>query len=278
MRVFVSADMEGVSGIATAEDVVKGCEEYARGQELLHRDVNAAVAGAFDAGAEEVLVNDAHSTMRNLDPERLDGRAALVRGATKPRSMVEGVGRDHDLAFFVGYHAMAGTPNAVLNHTFLAHELLRLRVGDEEVGELGWNARFCAALGVPVGLVTGDDATCAEAVGELGEVETVAVKEGIDRFSARCRPIDDTEAGIREAAARAVERASEFSIPSVEEPARIEADWAATNHAARAAGLPGVERVAGRTTGVEAGEYPEAFERTVAMLRGGAAGRDEFYG
>ena len=278
MRVFVSADMEGASGIATAEDVVKGCEEYSRGQELLHRDVNAAVAGAFEAGASELLVNDAHSTMRNLDRERLDERAALIRGATKPRSMVEGVGREHDVAFFVGYHAMAGTPNAVLNHTVLAHELLRLRVGDDEVGELGWNARFCAALGVPVGLVSGDDATAAEARAALGDVETVAVKEGIDRFSARCRPIAETGGEIREAAARAVERVGEFEIEEPEEPTRIEADWSATNHAARAAGLPGVERIAGRTTRVEAESYPEVFERAVAMCRAGAAGRNEFYG
>ncbi|WP_331236378.1 M55 family metallopeptidase [Natronorarus salvus] len=274
MRVFVSADMEGVSGIATAADVVKGCEEYPPGQELLHGDVNAAV----EAGAIDVVVNDAHSTMRNLDRSRLDDRAALIRGSTKPRSMVEGLCRDHDVALFVGYHAMAGTENAVLNHTFLAHELLRLRVDEDEVGELGWNARFAAALGVPVGLVTGDDATCAEASVELGEVETVAVKEGIDRFSARCRPVEECEGEIREAARRAVERAGEFTVRAPDEPTRIEADWSATNHAAHAGGLPGIERVDGRTTAVEAECYPEAFERAIAMCRAGAAGRNEFYG
>jgi len=280
MRVFVSADMEGVTGVAAAEDVVRGEPEYDRGTELLHGDVNAAIEGAVAGGATEVLVNDSHSSMRNLDRERLDDRATLLRGNTKPRSMMQGLG-DHDCALFVGYHAKAGTPEAVLNHTFFGHELLGLRVGDEETGELGWNARLAAAEGVPVGLVTGDDATVAEAREELGDApETVAVKEGIDRFTARCRPASETTDEIRSAARRAVERAErgEIGTPAVDSATRIEADWATTNLAARAAGSPSVERAGGRTTAVEADSYPEAYEATVAMLRAGGAGRDEFYG
>ena len=280
MRVFVSADMEGVTGVAAAEDVVRGEPEYDRGTELLHGDVNAAVKGAVAGGATEVLVNDSHSSMRNLDRERLDDRATLLRGNTKPRSMMQGLG-DHDCALFVGYHAKAGTPEAVLNHTFFGHELLGLRVGDEETGELGWNARLAAAEGVPVGLVTGDDATVAEARDELGDApETVAVKEGIDRFTAACRPASETTDEIRSAARRAVERAErgEIGTPAVDSATRIEADWATTNLAARAAGSPSVERAGGRTTAVEADSYPEAYEATVAMLRAGGAGRDEFYG
>jgi len=280
MRVFVSADMEGITGVAAAEDVVRGEPEYDRGTELLHGDVNAAIEGAVAGGATEVLVNDSHSSMRNLDRERLDDRATLLRGNTKPRSMMQGLG-DHDCALFVGYHAKAGTLEAVLNHTFFGHELLGLRVGDEETGELGWNARLAAAEGVPVGLVTGDDATVAEARDELGDApETVAVKEGIDRFTARCRPASETTDEIRSAARRAVERAErgEIGTPAVDSATRIEADWATTNLAARAAGSPSVERAGGRTTAVEADSYPEAYEATVAMLRAGGAGRDEFYG
>ncbi|UPV99280.1 M55 family metallopeptidase [Halorussus gelatinilyticus] len=280
MRVFVSADMEGITGVAAAEDVVRGEPEYERGKELLHGDVNAAVEGAFAGGATDVLVNDSHSSMRNLDREAVDDRATLVRGNTKPRSMMQGVA-DRDCALFVGYHAKAGTPEAVLNHTFFGQALLRLRVGDDEVGELGWNARLAAAEGVPVGLVTGDDATVAEARDELGDApETVAVKEGIDRFTAACRPASETTEEIRSAARRAVERAADgdVEVPDVESPTRIEADWATTNPAARAAGSPNVERAGGRTTAVEAASYPETYEATVAMLRAGGAGRDEFYG
>lgn len=283
MRVFISADMEGVSGVATPEDVVRGEPEYDRGTDLLHGDVNAAVAGAVAGGATDVLVNDSHSSMRNLDRARLDDRATLIRGNTKPRSMMEGVA-DRDVAFFVGYHAMAGTAGAVLNHTFFGSKLHRLRVDGAEAGELGWNARLAAAEGVPVGLATGDDATVAEARDELGETpETVAVKEGVDRFTARCRPADEARAGIRRAAERAVgaAEAGDLDGPAVGadgEPTRIEADWVTTNLAARAAGAPGVERAGDRSTAVEADAYPAAYEAAVGMLRAGGAGEDEFYG
>jgi len=281
MRVFISADMEGVTGVATPGDVVKGEEGYARGQQLFVGDVNAAVSGALAGGADEVLVNDAHSSMTNLPRAELHDGARLIRGNTKPRSMMQGLTADHAVALFVGYHARAGTAGAVLNHTIVGHELLRLEVNGTEVGELGWNARLAGALGVPVGLVTGDDATAAEASAALGPtVQTVAVKRGIDRFTADCLPPERTADAISDGARRATERAAagELEQLSPSEPTRIEAAWSATNHAARAALLPGVERSGPRHTAVEAETYPAAFEATVGMVRAGAAGRDERYG
>ena len=166
MHVFISADMEGITGVADPRDVVKGEPDYAAGQELMVGDVNAAVEGALDGGAESVVVNDSHSTMTNLPREALHGEARLIRGSSKPRGMTQGLAPEHDVALFVGYHAKAGTPGAVLNHTIYAHELARLSVDGTEVGELGFNAGLAAYLGVPVGLVTGDDKTAEEALGE----------------------------------------------------------------------------------------------------------------
>jgi D-amino peptidase len=280
MEVFVSADMEGVTGVAAAEDVVRGEAEYDRGREALHADVNAAVEGAAAGGADSVLVNDSHASMRNLDRGGLDARATLMRGNTKPRSMMQGLTANHDVALFVGYHAMAGTAGGVLNHTFHAHELVDLLVDGTEVGELGWNARFAGALEVPVGLVTGDDATVAEAGRSAPAARTVAVKEGIDRFTAACRPASETGSDIELAAQRAVERAADGNLPTraAPEPVEMSADWATTNQAARAAGAPGVAREDDRRTAVAAERYVDAFEETVGMLRAGAAGTDEFFG
>jgi D-amino peptidase len=295
MDVFISADMEGVTGVAAPADVVNGEADYARGVDRLHGDVNAAVEGAIQGGAETVLVNDAHATMRNLDPERLDGRATLIRGNTKPRSMMQGLTAEHDVALFVGYHAKAGTAEAVLNHTVFGEVLQSLHVengesgspdGDgsstdrTEVGEMGWNARLAGALDVPVGLVTGDDGTVAEAREELPDSETVAVKEAIDRFSARCRPGTETRSAIREASERAVERAAAGTLSTVPVGGQttIAAEWSTTNAAASAAAAPGVEREAGRRTAVTGGTYPDAFDASVGMLRAGGAGRDEHYG
>lgn len=279
MKVFLSADMEGITGVADPRDVVRGEDDYDAGRELLVGDVNAAVEGAIAGGAESVLVNDSHSTMTNLSRADLHEDAYLIRGGSKPRSMMQGLA-DHDLACFVGYHAKAGTPEAVLNHTFLPHELVSLRVNDEEVGELGWNAGLAASLSVPVGLVTGDDATAVEADDVLGDAETAVVKRGIDRFTADCPPSSETRPAIRTAAERAVERArdDDFDQPAPETPVSIEVDWSATNHAARAAGLPGVERLGGRTTRVECDDYPTAYEASVAMFRAAGAGRNEWYG
>jgi D-amino peptidase len=280
MKAFISADMEGITGIAAPEDVVRDEPEYERGVDLLHADVNAAVEGAVAGGAETVLVNDSHSSMRNLDRERLDDRATLIRGNTKPRSMMQGLTEEFDVALFVGYHAKAGTAEAVLNHTFFGHALQALYVDGTEVGEMGWNARLAGSLGIPVGLVTGDDATVAEARDELTDPEVVEVKQAIDRFSARCRPTAETGPEITEASRRAVERADngDLSPVQVPEPVEIAAAWATTNHAASAAGMPGVERQGGRRTAVTAETYPEAFEATVGMLRAGGAGTNEYYG
>lgn len=280
MRVFISADMEGISGIATPADVVTGESAYEKGQALMHGDVNAAIEGALAGGAEEIVVNDSHSSMTNLERGELHEAARLIRGNTKPRSMMQGVETDHDVAMFVGYHAKAGTAGAVLNHTFIGHELLDVRINGESAGEMGWNARLANRLGVPVGLVTGDDKTTAEAMDELGDAETVTVKDGIDRFTADCKPPAETTSSIHDAAVRAVERAAagEFDQPAIEEPVTIETDWSATNHAHRAGQVPGIERVDDRTTQLTAGEYPTAYEMTVAMLRAGADARNEFYG
>ncbi|WP_266078644.1 M55 family metallopeptidase [Haladaptatus caseinilyticus] len=280
MNVFVSADMEGITGIADPRDVVKDEADYDDGRKLMVGDVNAAVEGSLAAGAERVLVNDSHSSMTNLPRSALHDGARLIRGGTKPRSMMQGLTADHGVAFFIGYHAKAGTPAAVLNHTFYAQELVALRVNDGEVGELGWNAGLARSLGVPIGLVTGDDATETEARDELGDVETAVVKDGIDRFTADCLPIEAARERIRTAAERAVRRAAtddfEQSVP--DEPIAIEADWATTNQAARAAGLPSVERAGGRTTRVEGTDYAGVFEASVAMLRAAGAGRNEWYG
>lgn len=280
MKVFISADMEGITGVAAAEDVVKGEPEYERGVDLLHGDVNAAVEGAVDAGADDVVVNDSHSSMRNLARERLDDRADLIRGNTKPRSMMEGLTAEFEVALFVGYHAKAGTPEAVLNHTFFGHALQSLRVDDTEVGEIGWNVRLAGSLGVPVGLVTGDDATVREAQDELTASETVQVKAGIDRFSARCRPAAATRPAITAASCRAVERAVDGALSPVQTDGSvtITASWATTNQAGSAAGVPGVDRRGGRRTAVTANTYPDAFDATVGMLRAGGAGTDEHYG
>src|SRR4051812_37800679 len=174
MRVFISVDMEGVAGVATVDQIVRGGTGYPRAQELMTEEANAAIRGAFSGGATEVLVNDSHGTMDNLLHDLLDPRARVVFGAPRPSCMVQGITRDDDLAVFVGYHAAAGA-DGVLAHTFSSN-FTELRVNGAPMTEAEVNALYAASYGVPVAVVTGDDQICGVATKAFPGVSAVEVK------------------------------------------------------------------------------------------------------
>lgn len=281
MQVFISADMEGCTGIADPRDVLKPEDDYPLGRELLVGDVNAAIEGAIEAGATDITVNDSHWTMTNIKQTDLRDEARLIRGSTKRRLMTQGLTEDFDVAFFIGYHGKAGTPGAVLNHTLFPQMLVELRVNDIEVGELGFNAGLAWDLDVPVGVVSGDDKTADEARDVLGEdqVETAVVKEGVDRFTANSLPEPEARDEIRRAARDGVSRASEndFDQGAFDTPVSIEVDWSATNHAYRAGALNGVERTGGRTTKVVEDTYAEAYDSALAMINAASAAHNRMF-
>lgn len=236
MKVFISADMEGATGVVAWVQTEPKYPAYEAARALMVGDVNAAIAGAFEGGATEVIVNDSHDVMLNLPLAQIDPRARLLSGPEKHLSMVEGV-QGCDLALFTGYHARMGTPKAVLDHTYVSR-CHRVWLNDLEVGETGINAAVAGHFGVPVGLVTGDEAVCAEARELLGEVQTAAVKEARGRQSALCAPQSATREIIREAARRAVAGAGRFrpfrvqGVPQGE--AAFTVEFADSQQAARA--------------------------------------------
>ncbi len=190
MRVHVISDMEGVAGIVKWEQTTGGEKLYEEGRRLYTEEINAAVRGARAAGATEVVVMDCHGaggpwSFNSLVPELLDPGCEFVvqQHWTEYTGFLES---GCDAALFVGMHAMAGTPEGVMNHTVSGTEWRNLRFNGTLVGETGINAALCGTWECPVLLVTGDRATCAEAKALLGPgLTTVAVKEGIGRFSAR---------------------------------------------------------------------------------------------
>lgn len=175
MRVFISVDMEGVAGVATLDQIVRGGSGYPRAQELMTEEANAAIRGAFAGGADEVVVNDSHGTMDNLLHERLDPRARLVFGAPRASCMVQGITREDALAVFVGYHAAAGA-HGTLAHTFSSN-FTELRVNGAAMSEAEVNGLYAGSLGVPVGVLTGDDQICQLAEKAFPGIATVAVKD-----------------------------------------------------------------------------------------------------
>jgi D-amino peptidase len=279
MKVFISVDMEGISGITDPEDVLPDGADYQRGREFMTGDANAAILGAYDGGADEVLVNDSHWIMRNLLLERLDPRARTIKGFHKSLCMVQGLDATYDGAVFVGYHACAGTEGGVLNHTLLGKEIQNIYLNSEPTGETRLNAAFAGHFGVPVLVVAGDAAVCAEAERFLDGVQTVAVKDGIDKFSANCLHPEVAQARIREATARALASRSGVTPYVLSSPYRLGIEWNSTTIAATCAMIPGVVLTGSRSVEFVTEDYPELMRVLVVMLLlGMQVGQKAIYG
>lgn len=254
MHVYVSVDMEGVAGIVHVDQTRRTGHDYERARRWMTLEANAAVLGAFDAGATGVLVNDSHGDMRNLLLDELDPRAEILSGSLKPRSMVQGVAPRFGVALFVGYHAGAGSRAGILDHTYYGKVVARLRLGGRDVNETGLNAIVCGDQGIPVGLVTGDATTCAQARELLGDVLTVSVKDAVTRYSAQSISPELARQRVREGARQAVERAKRAELAPFrpEPPHVLEIDFVNSACADAAELVPGTTRVGGTTTRYEA--------------------------
>ncbi len=256
MKILISADMEGATGVTWPADVEPGTQQWQRCRPMFTSDVNAAVAGFFDAGATEVVVNEAHATMRNLLLEELDGRATMLTGRHKDLGMVEGIQHpDVSAVAFVGYHAPAGA-DGVLAHTYLPNSIIGVRVNGVRASEGRLNALVAAEYGVPVVLVTGDDRACADAAGYAPGAGAVVVKECVSRYSAICRTPSVTAAAIRSAAAR-VGRLAGRRAPVAGARYHVEVEVDAAQLAQAAAIVPTVERLGERMVAYDS---PTAYE------------------
>ncbi len=259
MKVFVAVDMEGIAGLVQWDDSQRELE-----RRLMTEEVNAAARGAFAGGATEVFAGESHGNMRNLLPGQLDSRVSYLSGQPKPMNHMGGIDDSFDLAMFVGYHSKAGTLHGVMAHTF-AGNIFSLSFNGIEVGEIGTDAALCGFYGVPVGLVAGDRAACEEARSLLGEIETVAVKEGVSRSSARCVPVKRAREMIEKAATEAVKRASDFKPFVFNSPVTVQVVFIDPSYADALEYLDFVTRVDGRTISLEAEDFLKAFERFNAL-------------
>ena len=266
VRVFISADMEGVTGVTHPQDVIPGRSQYERFRRFLTADVNAAIEGAAQGGATEFLVNEAHDGMRNIFLEDLDGRAELIVGSKKPLSMMQGF-EGADVAFFVGYHARAGV-EGVLSHTFNNPSVVTdVQLNGEPCSEARTNATLAGLAGTPVGLVTGDDPTCAEAEALYAAVKTAQVKTAIDRYTARCLPQGAALGRIRESARAAVRDVGDLAPYAPGPPYTFTVEFATASSAAGVMFFPQLERVDDRRVSWTHDDYETAFKMFVGVMR-----------
>ncbi|MFF8593652.1 M55 family metallopeptidase [Streptomyces sp. NPDC015220] len=278
MKILISADMEGATGVTWPEDVMPGASQWERCRSLFTSDVNAAVLGFFDGGADEVLINEAHSTMRNLLLEQLDPRAQMLTGRHKSLSMVEGVQHgDVDGIAFVGYHAGAGM-EGVLAHTYLANQITGVWLNDVRASEGLLNAHVAREYGVPVVLVTGDDVACEDALGYAPEALKVAVKDHVSRYSAVCRTPARTAADIRAAAKEAAALAVCGRPVADGGPFTVAVEFDAEHLAAAVTVVPGVSRIGERKVAYTSATMYEGIRTFKAVTTIASAAVEEQYG
>jgi D-amino peptidase len=270
MKVFISADMEGVAGVVHEEHVMRDGKEHERARKLMTLEVNAAVEGALDAGAKVIVVNDSHGTMRNIIPEELHEAAELVTGSPKPLSMMQGIDKTFDAAFFIGYHAMASGFPTVMGHTYHGRVIYNVKVNNKIMGETGINAAVAGYYSVPVVLVTGDETVTKEAAEILGKVETVAVKKAFGRYAAQCLSPKKARKLIKEAAFKSLKNIGKFKPFKLKPPITFEIDFVNTGMTEIALLIPGVKQLASRTVAYTSNDLIEAFKtfRAVTTLAG----------
>ena len=273
MKILIAADMEGISGVVHWEQVSPGSTEYTRFRRLMTGDVNAAIRGAFQGGAQEVVVSDGHSNGRNILIEEMDARARINSGSPSPFSMVQGI--DHGVAgmIFIGYHARSGSQNAILEHTWSDERVANLWINGEPFGEIGLNAAVGGHFDVPVIMISGDQTACAEASALIGNLETVIVKRASSRMAAECLSPEEAQQKIQIAASLAVSHLIKNQAPPplrLSTPITMVIDFVHSEMADRASLLPGSERV-GRRVAYTALNMPAiyaAFRTALALARG----------
>ncbi|PFP30834.1 peptidase M55 [Bacillus sp. AFS073361] len=241
MKIFISADMEGISGVATNQQL-KTNSEYQRFRKLMTADVNAAIEGAFNGGATEVVVADGHGNMSNILIEELDSRARLVSGNNRVMCQLEGLDDTFDGIMFVGHHGREGGSDVTLiSHTLAGICVNEMKINGKVVGETEMNSLVAGAFGVPALFISGDDAYVNEVKETLPEVEGAVVKRAVDRFAAELIHPELARAEIREKAEAAVKKAKSIKPFVFEGPITFDLQFKGSQQAKMTTTLPTVE-------------------------------------
>ena len=267
MKAFISIDMEGICGIVreVETDPNKGGEAYQQSRRLMTQEANAAIKGCVEGGATDILIADSHWNFDNLIPEDLNEAATLLRGTPRSFSMVQDLDASYTAALFIGYHAKAGTPRAILDHTYTGR-IASVNVNETEVGETGINAYLAGHFGVPVVLVTGASAVTAEANAPIPNIHTVAVKDATSTSAARNLHPKGARDQIRAEAAKALRDAKTIPLLVAKTPVEVVVEFKETAAADFAAMIPSVRRVGGTRLEFAANDYVEAFRTFYAIV------------
>lgn len=229
VKIYISVDLEGINKVVKPEQVLPGNSEYAEIRKLATDEVNAAIAGIKEANVAEILVNDSHDKKTNIDLTELDPDAELISGTSKKYSMVHGADESFDAAMFIGYHAKAGTPYAIMDHSFYPKVIQDIKINNISIGEIGLNMLYLAAKKVPVIMVSGDKAACDETLAINPSCKTACVKKAQGRFSATCLSIKESLKLIKNTAKDAVLNLHNIETIKVPQELVLEMKFFSTN-------------------------------------------------
>lgn len=267
LKVYISADMEGIGGVVTSLQLSPGQPEYERFREFMTGEVNAAIEAALEAGATEIVVSDSHGNAQNLLVEKLNPAARLVRSWPRPLLMMQGIDETFDAAIFIGYHAAEGIPESVLAHSMSGTRISWIKLNGTTVPEAGFNAAIAGHFGVPVILVAGDQGIIAQARQLLGDIEGAEVKHAYGVTSAMTLHPTAAQKLIHERTRAALARRKDFKPYRLPTPITLEVAFKRIVDAEILAMLPGVERPAGNVVRFRARDMVEAAKfLTVAMF------------
>jgi D-amino peptidase len=268
MKVWISIDMEGVAGIVDWEQCRPGSgAPYALGCELLQDEVNAAIEGAIEGGATEVVINDSHSRMANLDPRKIAGGAQYLSGRHKPRYMMQGLDESFGAAFFVGYHGSISGRPSTMSHTYNPEVFSGAKLNGVYVGESGINALVAEHYRVPIAFVSGDEVTWEETAPFARGGVNVVTKHSITRASAlNLHPTESCRL-IREGARAAMEKVAAGTVetPGIDLPASLDLEFQTSDMAEVATWARGAVRTAERGVRIEGSELLDIFTSFVAV-------------
>lgn len=247
LKIHISVDMEGITGVVTEAQLGPGGFEYERFRQFMTAEANAAIDAAFAAGATEIVVADSHGNGQNLLIEKLPKNVTVVRSWPRPLQMMQGIDSTFDGAIFIGYHSSTSNPAGVRAHTISSARFADVRINGISMSEASINAAIAGHFGVPVLMIAGDDAAVAEAQKHLGPIEGAVVKWYVSFHSARTLTPEAGQDLIREKVKRAISRIGEFKPHKVAAPVRLEIQFKNYRPAQVLAYLPMVEQVDSHT-------------------------------
>ncbi len=258
MKIYVMADIEGISGVYCREQVISGESRFDEGRKFFTEDINACVAGLRDAGVEHITVHDCHGGGYSLNWGSVSPEAdAYISGSVGDRRFVDL--QEYDGIILLGYHAMAGTAEAVLEHTFSSKSVQNMYLNNVAVGEVAVDAAIAGEYGVPVIMVSGDDKVCAEAERFLPGVVTAEVKKGLSCFGAQLLPPQKAHQLIHDKTMEAVKKLSERKPYVIPAPVECKLEMAERNRLPNTMAKPYIRVLDGRTFALTADNVEQAL-------------------